>query len=300
MVNFDARKILIAEKTDHHTMEEMVFMYDNGTNFRDKYEAILFASKETTKSELAQQLLLKAMDNDYYKIREIAVSKYDKFDSLHIDKLNDKLTNILKSDTNSNVRSNSVAALTSTFTDSLAMINLFEEQLKVDSSYAVIGELISSIFDLDSAKGLHYANEYQNSESIDILLGVANIYSIYSEVDDAIFFEHLYYKSTGFSLYRFITYYLDYLCGLDDIVLQKKGLAIIEKEASNKTLWFARYAAIKGLVDLRDEYELKYVHYIEEGDEALAEEYAVLNKEVVLKLEMLKEKEINPSVITMF
>ena len=163
LVNFDAKKILVCTKTDNHSMEEMTVMYNRAPLYKDKLEAILFAYNEEEDLEKSKRLLLNAMVDDYSGIREVAVSLYDKFDEIQDLQLKDVLINTLKKDESSMVRTEAAIALYDKYSWAEGITAVYEEQIKVDSSYSVISELIKGIAISDSTKGLAYANKFQSS-----------------------------------------------------------------------------------------------------------------------------------------
>ncbi|MGB0807193.1 MAG: M1 family metallopeptidase [Salibacteraceae bacterium] len=286
LVNFDARKILVCEKEDKHTVQEMAFMYHHAPLYMDKYEAVMFAVKAKNKS-----ILLDAMVDDNSDIRELAVSNYVVFDEIEDLKLKDVLISTLKNDSESNVRAEAAIALYDKYSWAEGMMSVFEAQIKADSSYIVIAELIKGIAIGDSVKGMTYANKHSNSQNIDVLFSVAEVYSVYGNENNASFFTELYPRAEGYEVMSFIDLYSEYLFLVDDLKIQNQGVNILSKEASNDLGWYVRYYAVSGLVDLRDYYETLSSSYTKKGMNEEAAGYSELINRVDAILAQLRLKE---------
>ncbi|MFT4754174.1 MAG: aminopeptidase N [Salibacteraceae bacterium] len=291
LVNFDARKILVCEKTENRTMTEMMFMYENAPLYMDKREAVLFASIDDTQILLAKQLLLNAMMDDYAGIRELAVSKYGIFDEINDLQLRDILITTLQNDQSSAVRTEAIIGLYDKYSWDEGVLPVFENQINTDSSYLVISELIRGIAIADSAKGMIHADQNIDSKSMDVLFSVAEVYSVYGNVRNAPFFQALYPKSAGYEVMSFIDYYKDYLFEIDDVKTQEEGISIFEKEASNKLGWFVRYYAVSAMVDLRDYYETQSLAYAKKTNTKIAADYSGLVSRIDAKLTELRLNE---------
>ena len=291
LVNFDAKKVLVCEKTENHTMKEMAFMFDNSSLFMDKREAILFASEEKSQLDLVHNLFIKAIKDDYAGIRELAIANYVNIaenDSLELKNL---LISTLKNDQNSMVRVEAVYSLYDLYLPSEELLDVFDNQIKIDSSYSVISQLLKGVSINDIDKGLKYAEKLSEIDNIDVRLSVAEIYSVTGLSQYYEHFNLLYSDIKGYDVLQFTKLYIDYLLNVDDVETHQKGLAILEKEAVNQLAWYARYYAVSGLVNLKEYYESKSAVNTENLDEEKAKGYKNLAMRVTLKLEELSKEE---------
>jgi aminopeptidase N len=291
LVNFDSKKILICTKKDNHTLEEMEFMYHQGPLYMDKREAIEFAFKDESNSSMAKKLLLDAMLDDYSGIRELAVSKYAKFDEIEDLQLKDVLISTMQNDDKSSVRVEAVIALYDYFSWSKGMIDVFVDQIEKDSSYMVISELIRGVAISDSTLGISYSDKFKDSESLDVLFSVAEVYSVFGDKDDNAFFKKLYSKVDGYEILTYIDYYKDYLLQIEDVSVQKEALNVFETEARNQLGWFVRYYAIGAITDLRSYYLSISKMHKKKGNEDLYIKYTELVQTVDAMLILLKQSE---------
>jgi len=74
LVNVDADKIIIAFKDDHKKLDEYIYQYKYAGNYVDRREAVDFCFDEFDKAK-AQELLLLALDDKYYGIRQVVLEK---------------------------------------------------------------------------------------------------------------------------------------------------------------------------------------------------------------------------------
>ena len=280
LVNFDAKKVLICTKSENHTMSEMSFMYHNAPLFKDKHEALMFAYSEITDADLAKDLILDAMMDEYSGIRSLAVSFYDKFNEIEDLKLRDILVSSLQKDPSSDVRTEAVIALYDYYTWDEEMVSIFTNQITADSSFMVISELIRGIAISDSTLGMKYAKMFESTPSLDVMLSCAEVYSVYGNKSNSKFFVKLYPNAEGYYVMSFLDYYKDYLVLIDDVKAQNSAIAIFEKEAENEMGWYVKYYAVSGLVDLRSYYETLASRYSKSGNSEKATSYATLVRRI--------------------
>lgn len=73
LVNVDADKILLAEKTDHKTPEEYLFQYQHAPLYMDRFESFKQASEQPNTKEYTK-ILLSALKDKYYGLRIRAIN----------------------------------------------------------------------------------------------------------------------------------------------------------------------------------------------------------------------------------
>ena len=76
LINFDAEKILLANKTENKTLEEYAFQYQHAGNYIDRREAIdAAAPKQAEVSGI--QIMLAAIKDKYAPLRAYAINRLD-------------------------------------------------------------------------------------------------------------------------------------------------------------------------------------------------------------------------------
>ncbi|MGN8057654.1 M1 family aminopeptidase [Pedobacter sp. 22163] len=73
LVNVDADKILLAEKTDHKTPVEYLFQYQNAPLYMDRFESYKVAIEQPNTLEY-KQIILSALKDQYYGLRLKAIN----------------------------------------------------------------------------------------------------------------------------------------------------------------------------------------------------------------------------------
>ena len=76
LVNVDANRTLLAEKTDNKTLENFIYLYNHGKNYEDRREAIEGVAKNQG-NDVAFKTLIKALNDKYFGLRILAIDKID-------------------------------------------------------------------------------------------------------------------------------------------------------------------------------------------------------------------------------
>lgn len=298
LVNFDAEKILVCEKEDHHTLSEWQTLFAQGKNFMDQKEALVYAIKSTENEEATKQLILDAMLSKHSEIRVIAVDSYDKFNPTSDLKLKDMLISALKNDESSMVRSSAAYALYDNYTWADNMDKLFQSQLDADSSFMVKAGCISGLAVVDSVAGLASAEEYQDSYSNEIQYSVMEVFSVYGNEKHNDFFTKMYATATGWDRLGWANYYLDYLLRMKDEEVHSKALEQFNALASSDSHWYIKNVSFNAMVQL----ELYYQSLADANNdnETKANQYLELKKQANTYLAQLRLNEKDVRVFKNF
>ncbi len=148
LVNVDADKILLWEKEDNKSLEEYIHQYNYAKNYVDRREAIDAAAKNK-KEPQAFQLLIKALNDPYFKLRNRTLS-YLQDTILSADVLA-TIQKIATSDPNRYCRSYAINALNKTGNKSYLPLYI---AAVTDSSYTVAGAALSAIGAIDEQKAI--------------------------------------------------------------------------------------------------------------------------------------------------
>lgn len=148
LVNVDGDKILLAEKTDHKTLQAFISQYKLGGNYVDRKEAIDYASDHSEEPG-AREFLLSALNDSFYGIRKDVLQQTNP-KSYSPEDLK-KVAVIATSDDNRTVRAAAVDVLS--FTGDPAYKALFEAGVR-DSSYSVAGASLQGLARIDQAAAM--------------------------------------------------------------------------------------------------------------------------------------------------
>ncbi len=153
LVNFDANKTLLAEKTENKTLSEYAFQYQHARNYLDKREALEFAMKNQDDA-IAQGIIMSALKDPYYGIRGYAVNRLD----LSNDKIKSAAENTLfdlaQKDKYRMVKASAIGKLGSY--KNAKYVTLFKAAIN-DSSYTVAGNALDALNRVDTTAAFNEA-----------------------------------------------------------------------------------------------------------------------------------------------
>lgn len=151
LINFDADRILLAEKTDNKTEANYIALWKYGKQFLDRREAIdAFTKKKMP--ELAKGLHDKFSGIRQYTISRLATSPY-KSDKVVLE----EMERIAKTDVDKKTRAAAINFLGKAMDKKYQ--TLFESAIS-DSSYSVAGEALDALASLDPANAYSLAKKY--------------------------------------------------------------------------------------------------------------------------------------------
>jgi aminopeptidase N len=146
LINFDADKILLAQKTENKTAEEYLFQYKNAGNYIDRREAIDAAVKNQTE-QAASQILLLAMKDRFAPLRSYTVSRLDLSNPQIKTQAEPALFELAQKDGDRTVKAAAIAKLGNYKSEKYT--SLFKAAVN-DSSYTVAGNALEALSKVDS------------------------------------------------------------------------------------------------------------------------------------------------------
>jgi aminopeptidase N len=176
LVNVDAQKMLLCEKTDHKPTSAYIHQYRHAPLYLDRYEAI--AHCKDRRDSLSGGIVLEAAKDDHYKIRQVALNNMGTAFRYYPEKARERLLHAAKADEHPPTRATALGALDdhAGHFKKKERTELYERALK-DSSYMNVATALRAISDLDPARGAKLANELEDSESGDVVMAVASVYA---------------------------------------------------------------------------------------------------------------------------
>ena len=148
LVKFDGDNVLLAEKKENKTMQQLIVQYHKAAKYLDRKEALDYAAKNKSEAG-ALQLLTNAIKDPYFKLRNKAINALQ--DTV-VDAATIKLIETIAiSDKNKNTRAAAIDFLGNI--NEKKYLNLLMNSVK-DSSYAVAGAALDALGELDEAATL--------------------------------------------------------------------------------------------------------------------------------------------------
>ena len=114
LINVDAEKYLLAEKTELKTLSQYVFQYLHAPLFMDRFEAVLML--ENMKNiPLARQTIIKALEDNNWVLRQLAIDFVNELDPKEKASVYQKVKTMAVKDEVSQVRASAVNTLAKAF-----------------------------------------------------------------------------------------------------------------------------------------------------------------------------------------
>ena len=147
LINFDADKTLLANKTENKTLDEYVFQYRHGRNYLDRREAIEFALKNQAEAA-ASQMLVQAIKDPFWNLRSYTISRLELSSGNLKATVEPLLFELAQKDAYKAVKAAAISKLGSY--KSAKYSPLFKTAVN-DSSYSVAGSALEALGRVDSA-----------------------------------------------------------------------------------------------------------------------------------------------------
>ncbi len=283
-INVDADKMLLCEKDDIKSVEEWKAQYTLGPLYRDKAEA-LDALSTMQEADGVKELFKTAMLHESPYIRGLAVDKYKakgwKKDADFIQ----LMETMAHKDDNTYMRAVAIKKLTKT--GNKKYVTTFNEILKTDSSYRVMGNALAGIGRLNPKEGLSIFERYEN----DIHFGsypILELYSVHADDDKADVFEHIFKGSQDGDRWLIFEHYMNYLSRFDNKTAEQ-GIQFLQAKALDKNINWLRNKAARSLAQLSRIYGLKADELA--GDLRGLPKNAATYAEANIKIDKLKQIE---------
>lgn len=251
LVNFDADKMLLCQKTENKTVEEYAYQLANSPNFLDRYEVPMNLREEQA-SALAQETILAALEDPYWSVRGRAIMTMDMEQEDLKNKAIPILKEMAKNDEESTVRYLAIEKLGELGDNS--MLENFKSGIQ-DSSYQVVGKSLAALASIDEKAGLAAANKLKDQTNEDIIGGIARVYGQYGGKEELSWFNNNIEKMEGYARYLLAGEYSSLLAKVGDNASTKKGIEVLKDMAINDNTWWVRANGTSALVDLKGSIE---------------------------------------------
>jgi aminopeptidase N len=245
--------MLLCTKNEIKPLQEWAFQYKNAPLYLDRYEALTELGKKA-KDSISATVIISALNDNFWSIRNDAILLLKDIQTGNEKIIKEKLVNIAKADTKTEVRASSIYYLSDNYKDADLQF-LYKSGLN-DKSYSIIGASLSGIAKADPMEGMKHAKQFENDKSVDVLYAVADLYSKYGSDENNDFFIKAEESFTGFNKIGFITEYAEFLRIAKKEETVNTGAILLERIAKDESIskWVAYYAK-KSIKDLAIMYE---------------------------------------------
>ncbi len=238
LVDADAARVVLCEKTEHKSPEEYVFQYHHARHFVQRLEALKKLAEKQNEGESAKETVRKALGDPSFFIRKLAIEELN-LPADNAENTYSLLDSLAQDDRNSQVRKAAIEKLSESSWNT--KYNALFERMIGDSSYQVSAAALEALGDVNPNKALEYAARYQNEKNVNMLLAVAAVYATSGSELQQEFFEQILKTGTESGKYSLVYYYANYLSRMDKATVLK-GISGIEQAAGNPQQSYVRQA----------------------------------------------------------
>lgn len=247
LVIFDADAQLLGVVEHEKNRPEMQFQYLHADRFLHKYEAL--ASLEGALADsTAKNILVKAMDDPFWKLRQMAISNFSEYAGTGFADIEKVIQNRAKVDPHPLVRSEAIITLAS-FGDNNSD-PIFREALS-DSSYQVVSVAIEKYLMGQPTDANEIAAQFEDSPNDAIVTSVANYYAGLAQPERFDWFLAKMKAMKPTEKYNFLQVFGKYLIKSKQDI-QRRSIPILEGLARENPSYFVRFGAFQALGLLTD------------------------------------------------
>ena len=174
LVNVDAQKTLVWQKTENKSLAEYAYQYKNAPLFVDRREALVAAGAKPDDAA-ARALSVSGLNDKFYGLRQGAI-QYMKLDNAAVKKAAAPvLRKLLSTEKNYAVQAEVLRTLAKL--KDKQDEKLFQQRL-TSQSYAVEGEALAGLAAVSPAAALSQAKKLETTDNANIAQAVASVYAL--------------------------------------------------------------------------------------------------------------------------
>ena len=250
LVNIDAKKVLLAKKTDKKPLEQSVYQLNHAGLWLDKKEAIDKCGKSSDPN--AVEAIINALNQPFWNVKTMAMGKIKKAVQAKPEVVKNKLKTLVTDDNNPKVRAKAIKTLMKYFSDDKALISAYEVALK-DSSYRVMGTALAGVTSIDPEKGLMMARAMEGAESASVNNAIAAIYANNGDLKEHAFFLRTVPELNGMNKLGFLQKYNEYVLRMPNEEIDK-AIVVYQNIVETESIWFVKLSGYNLLASVQNFY----------------------------------------------
>lgn len=190
-IMYDDQQMLLAKSEEQKTTEQYIFQYYNHDRYMSRKIGLEKGSRD--RGEAGQKLVLDALQDPFWEIRETAIKKMSKLKDDFEEEGVELLKKMATEDSSSDVRAEAVKRLKK-YLGNAELEAMYKDRIKNDQSYTVVTQALNSYGKLNSSAAMEIAKELENEHSSKMIAGVV---SLYASSGDESKFDFIYSALTG-------------------------------------------------------------------------------------------------------
>ncbi|GAB2796663.1 hypothetical protein GCM10027275_47520 [Rhabdobacter roseus] len=247
LILFDAEAQLLGTIEQDKNQREWVYQYYHADKFQPKYDALTQLEGKLADTTV-RNLMVKAMTDPFWKIRQMAVSNFVEYDGPAFAAIERVIRSRARIDAHPQVRAEAILTLAS-YGDN-ANDNLFRDALS-DSSYFVVSVALDSYLMNKPDDAGEVTARFENSPNDAIVASVGNYYANLAKPEHFDWFLEKMKRMKPTDKYNFLQVFGKYLIkSTPDI--QRRSIPILEGLARNNQAYFVRFGSYQVLGLLTD------------------------------------------------
>ncbi len=250
-VNVDADKTLLCEKNDNKTLPEFLYQYHHAKNYKDKLEALQYASMLQSENTSAKELMITALRSPNKNIRKFACENISTDDSFSIKMAAPVLAEIVGDDKEAPIRTAALRKLS--YSKKAADYYSTFQKATADSSYTVCAEALKALANASTPIALHVCSTFENETNPLIQRAIAKVYADKGTMDNYPYLSQLLKQNKGGAVYFILNDFGNYLYRMPDPIIEK-GTLQLNDIAQHDEEWQVRYAAYEAIKHFKSKY----------------------------------------------
>ncbi|MDB5228502.1 MAG: Peptidase rane alanine aminopeptidase [Bacteroidota bacterium] len=218
LVNFDADKVLLCEKTEDLSEAENIFKFYNAPLYEDRLEALDALTYRQKDNPAVQGVFLKALQDKNWNLRIEAIADIDADKYADRTQVSLAIQKIINTDGRSQVREKAVNKIAKIEKDKSA--GILENVINKDSSYITIAAALNNLHTYNKNKSYDYAVKLSSMESTEIMAIIGKIFKD-TTADNLEFYKKAIWLNTARTFYSNFKSIGEYLEIADTGILQK-------------------------------------------------------------------------------
>lgn len=248
LIDFDAERVVLCEKTENKTIDNYIFQYKNSSNYTARLEALEKLAEEQKKSDAARFAVQAAINDKFFDLRKLAIEQV-RITPENKESVMPEIELLAANDKYSKVREAAIKKLD--FQRDNRYMPVFEKALG-DSSYIVAAAALRAIANLDANLALDKTKLFEGDNNININDAVADVYANKADQSYQVSFEEKVSKAIPSNKYLLMYYYANFLCRMDDKNTVLKGIEFLYNESiesESKYLTTSGKGSVKRVMD---------------------------------------------------
>lgn len=213
LVNVDADKVLLAQKTDNKPLSQFVYQYFNAPLYQDRLEAIEASAEKQQADAEARRVMMAALKDKFGGLRIKAINDIDLSDTTISSQALPVLLNLAKNDPKTLVQATAIGAVASLREPSNRP--LFDEALK-SRSYAVQAAALLGITFINKSDAFNIARSLENDSKGELAKAIVSVYALNGDTDRLTYVSDAFEKAELQSKVDMIPAYINLLSGIND------------------------------------------------------------------------------------